>query len=342
MNKKPLSTALLAVLLFFAGGHRADAASWRVNSNANRHAHFTDINKAMDDSRVADGDTLYLDPGCLLTSTQNVTKRVTIIGTGYFLNAGAVFQTATINSDIYLKAANIKLEGVFIPNTVWLCADNLVLERCYATYIRWNGTGQHATVRQCYITGRIWGYGRDDMRSAYLTLENSIVISATGDHAVHALYSPIIRNNYLRVASNNSGLYCVYNVMYATITNNIIMNHHYPANVGTNRIECVLKNNINSSTGHDSFIEDVYLDTSTESAVFALSGTNDQRYTLKEDSPAKSAATDGGDCGPFGGLYPYVPSGYPFGMPRFESSSVGTRSVDGQVHVTQQVTIQDQ
>lgn len=81
MNKTFLTTALSAVLLF-AGGQQADAASWRINNNANRHAHFTDINAAMSSNDVVAGDTLYLDPGCLITSTQNVTKRVTVIGTG--------------------------------------------------------------------------------------------------------------------------------------------------------------------------------------------------------------------------------------------------------------------
>lgn len=83
MNKTFLTTALSAALLF-AGGQQADAASWRINSNANRHAHFTSINAAMSSADVVAGDTLYLDPGFTLTDNQNVTKRVTIIGGGTF------------------------------------------------------------------------------------------------------------------------------------------------------------------------------------------------------------------------------------------------------------------
>ena len=80
----------------------------------------------------------------------------------------------------------------------------------------------------------------------------------------------------------------------------------------------------------------------SEADIFTLTGQNDQRYQLKDDSPAKGAADDGGDCGPYGGRFPYVPSGYPLGMPRFETSAADTRPQSGQVSVTQTVTIQKQ
>ncbi len=336
MNKFILSTALFSVL--FAGGMETDAASWRINSNANRHAHFIDINAAMSSSDVVEGDTLYLDPGCTLTSTQNVTKRVTIIGTGYFLD-GTTHLQATIDADIYLKAARTKIESVNVPQTIWLCSNDLTVERCRTSYIRWDATGQHAIVRQCYIKGRLWGYGVDDMRSAYLTLENCIIINTTSNHTVQSLYSPVIRHNYIRIEYNGSSGYCIYDVKSAIITDNILINRYKPNQLGNNRYEpFIWKNNIESSSGDAAG----QLGTGDESVVFALQGQNDQRYELKDDSPAKGAATDGGDCGPSGGAYHYVPSGYPFGMPRFESSTVSNRPQDGQVSVSQRVTIQKQ
>ena len=138
---------------------------------------------------------------------------------------------------------------------------------------------------------------------------------------------PVIRNNYVQTTYSQS--VAVARVSGGTITNNILA---YGSNVTTAFYEvndCSISANIIIGQKHES-----------EAAVFALEGTNDQRYRLKEDSPARGAASDGGDCGPFGGMYPYVCSGYPLGMPRFESSTVPTRPQDGQLRVTQKVAIQ--
>lgn len=327
---KLLLSAFAAFTL--VSGTTAEARSWRINNDAEKKAHFADINAAMSSSDVVDGDTLYLDPGCLITSQQYVTKRVTIIGCGYFSNG--VVKLATLKCTVSLRAKGCKLEGCYIPdNTICFSADNVIVERTCAKYVRWESSGNYCTVRQCYITNNIAGYGTTDTRSAHFTLENSIITQTTSDCTVQDLYLPTIRNNYLRC--NN---HPVYRITQGIIENNIVMNPSNIENVGTSRSECTLRNNIESKTGD----ADNLLGSADESLVFALEGTNDQRYRLKEDSPARGAASDGGDCGPFGGMYPYVPSGYPLGMPRFESSSVPTRPLDGQLRVTQKVVLQSE
>ena len=77
-------------------------------------------------------------------------------------------------------------------------------------------------------------------------------------------------------------------------------------------------------------------------AVFVLKGTNDQRYQLKADSPAKGAATDGGDCGPFGGLYPYVIGGKPAGYPYYTKAVIGTRAENGKINVSLNIKMQNE
>ena len=80
--KTSISHILAATFLVLAAT-TVQARSWRINNNANLKPDFTDINAAMSSESVAAGDTLYLDPGCNLVTTQNVTKQVTIIGCGY-------------------------------------------------------------------------------------------------------------------------------------------------------------------------------------------------------------------------------------------------------------------
>lgn len=349
MNKSFLTTALSAVLLF-GGGQQADAASWRINNNANRHAHFTDINAAMSSNDVVAGDTLYLDPGCLIASTQNVTKRVTIIGTGYFLS-GTVFQGANISGTVHIKADNTKMEGVLFTNTsssgaLDLAANNIIIERCKMPNIY--VAGNYCTIRQCYITSYI------NFNASYskCMLCNSIINyseAAASSNVYKPFYGTIknatLQNNYIVQRRRANSNYIIdASFQSCNIKDNIIICPGAPNQLINNPSNCTITHNVLSCADgtYTVYPDNVCLGSADETVLVVAEGNNDLWYLPKDDSPAKGYATDGGDCGPFGGRYPYVPSGYPLGMPRFESSVVGTRPQSGQVSVNQQVTIQKQ
>ena len=346
MKMKKIATfpiSCVTALLLFAGTATAEARSWRVNSDATKHAHFADINAAMSSSEVLDGDTLYLDPGCTLTATQNVTKRVTVIGNGYLTDIAA-FPCATISGALYLKSIGCKIESTQITSTTYLCANNITIERCKTSSVNYSGTAQYATIRQCYIpNGQIKGAGTADVRTIGWTIENCIIIYTDNFDPVLKLFSPIIRNNYVRPNYSKGSASLAY-MTNAVATNNVFINTKFIQNANPYEMtDCVIRNNVmHVEELKDTYPDNIYITSNTEEAVFALEGTNDQLYTLKDGSPAIGAATDGGDCGPTGGLYPYVPSGFPFGMPHFQSSSISTRPQSGKVSVSQQVIIQNQ
>jgi hypothetical protein len=79
----------------------------------------------------------------------------------------------------------------------------------------------------------------------------------------------------------------------------------------------------------------------TEATIFTLQGADDSRYQLKDDSPAKGAAADGGDCGPFGGDYPYVIGGLPIGHPYYTKAVISPRSDNDKVKVSLQIKMQN-
>ena len=79
-----------------------------------------------------------------------------------------------------------------------------------------------------------------------------------------------------------------------------------------------------------------------EAAVFALTGLNDERFTLKNDSPAKGYAEGGGDCGPFGGQYPYVPGGMPKYAPYFTKANIASKATGNELSVSLQIVQQEQ
>ena len=98
MKKTFTTSILMAVLAMIAT--TANAKSWRINNDVTKKADFTNLNSAMSNENVQADDTLYLDPGCNLTEDQTVTKRVIIVGSGYFrTNAPHLF--ATISGQLY-------------------------------------------------------------------------------------------------------------------------------------------------------------------------------------------------------------------------------------------------
>lgn len=347
-NHHKYSGVLIAALLLFAGGH-SDAASWRINNNTNRHAHFASINAAMDSNDVQDGDTLYLDPGCTLTANQTVSKRVTIIGTGYYLDSGT-HEVGAINATLYLKAAGIKMEGVAVTTTsykTWYVqADNVTIERCLTNYIYIQG--QHAVIRQCRGF-HYYGKGKDSMDSAYCIIENCLLGTSSAVN-VYDLCNATICNNYLWTRSNNTnGL--LNNLKGCVIKNNIIIGSQKPDVMfnAANLTECIVTNNVMSCAEgvYPAYPDNICLGSNSSSEVFLKkldeSTYDDKEFVaLKDVELVKGVADDGGDCGPFGGTHPYVPSGYPFGMPRFVTSSSGFRATDGKVSFSNQVTIQKQ
>jgi hypothetical protein len=348
-NHHKYSGILIVALLLFAGGH-SDAASWRINNNANRKAHFTDINAAMSSSKVQEGDTLYLDPGCTLTSNQTVSKRVTIIGTGYSLESGT-HDVAAINAQLYIKAPGTKIESVAVTitgtdKTWYVQAANVTIERCHNHFI--SIEAQYANIRQCRGF-HYFGKGKDSMTSAYCTIENCMLGTNTAVN-IYDLCLATIRNNYLWTESTSDsykGL--LNNLSKCTIVNNIIVGSQKPNNMFTpdNLTDCIVRNNIMTCAEgtYPGYPDNICLGSNTTAEVFTVKLDNrtlsDKLFLpVKDLEQAKGYANDGGDCGPFGGTYPYILSGYPFGMPHFKSSSADFRATDGKVSFSNEVTIQ--
>jgi hypothetical protein len=346
MKKIFTTSVLFAVLAITAT--TADAKSWRINNDVTQKADFTDLNAAMSSNDVVADDTLYLDPGCNLIEDQTVTKRVTIVGPGYF-RVNTPHRFASISGKLYLKAQYIKVEGVIMTKVTYLCANYITLERCKTNTIYINENwqqpaAQHATIRQCYVVD-IQGPGLSYKdKAAFAKIENCIIM-VNNMTPIEDIYSPTIRNCYIAYTGTNTGIYAIKNVDNATITNNIIINQCTNTQVFSGLTNSIVSNNV-MSCAEDTYsaytTNNRFLNSADESLVFALEGTNDQKYQLKADSPAKGYATDEGDCGPFGGGYPYVLNGQPAGYPYYTKAVIGTRSKDGKVNVSLNIKMQDE
>lgn len=343
--KQLLSVAALAAVMLAGTAGTASARSWRVNSNAAKAPHFTTINAACSSEDVQAGDTLYLDPDMYITSDQTISKTLTVIGTGYFLT-NLPYGSATIAGGLTISAANSKIEGCVITGIISVKAQNVTIERCKADNsnitigMDWLN-GSNAVFRQCYLK-RIFGVSSTDNKSAHCTIENCMFVRST-DNAISSLYYPIIRNNSILFDYNNSGCNPFSDIANAQIYNNVIIRKDSYPNQLFFRVEnSEVYNNVLScsESTYPAWPQNRCLNSKDASLVWTLTGANEAQYQLKDESPAEGYAAGGGDCGAFGGLFPYVLSGHPVGMPYFESTNTPTRSINGQVKITQHVKLQ--
>jgi len=120
-----------------------------------------------------------------------------------------------------------------------------------------------------------------------------------------------------------------HNVMYGKITayNSLFSNNIVVAGTGWNLEQCAYFNNITNEEqfgAENGNIANVNMD---DVFVGEEGNSTDGQWQLASGSVAIGADSEGGDCGMFGGLFPYILSGVPSELPAiyyFYSSSEGT------------------
>src|SRR4051812_48353519 len=78
-------TTLATVLLFLLCTNSTYAKIWRVNNITGINANYTDVNTAINAGTTQAGDTIHIEPSTTSYGNVSVSKRVVIIGNGYFL-----------------------------------------------------------------------------------------------------------------------------------------------------------------------------------------------------------------------------------------------------------------
>lgn len=331
----------------------AQARSWRVNSNPDAKANFASINDAMASLDVFNGDTIYLDPGCVL-NYQKISKGVTIIGPGYNLDGneqGTVLQgTTTIENENH-----VKIEGCYIEN-LSIASANPTIERCKIKEISCN-KHNNITLLSCFI-----GSGTNYVIKGYEYQPPSNLIMSNCICLGGILYftAATITNNVFIAKSQPEAFYVLDRVTNSTIKNNIIINAHTEYSVGDDQRPYYYKNNtIKNTTVEDgNTISNNVLSTEAQHAfanypnnkfigataadIFTLTGGVEAMYKLKEGSPAIGYGTNGYDCGAFSGPYPYVLSGRPRFLPYIYEAIIPNQPTDGKLNVTLKIKTQNE
>jgi len=297
-------TLTFCILTFYSTfTQSALAEKFRVN-NTGIAANFTSAQQAASSSSVHAGDTLYFEGSMFSYGNLEVTKRLVLIGPGYFLGQNPETQANIAYARI--ENLNFSLGSKGSVMTGMTVASWTTLQDTAITITR-NNLGSTNVYNPCINSVISQNY----IHSLYLsgstgnTISNNIFLKSDGCWNGNCLTlggnsSAIIRNNIF------NGCQAIENSVYE---NNIATGTAANGNNTFTAANSTVYNNIGASTQYGSSNgnqENVDMAT-----VFINTGSNDGRYQLPAGSPALGAGVGGADCGIFGGPDPYVLSGMP-------------------------------
>lgn len=332
--------------LFFALSYQsASAKIWRVNNNPSIVADFTTLQAAHDGA--ASGDTLHLEASPTSYGNLTLTKKLIILGTGYYLdenpNTQAIAQSSKVGSFTINPGSNgsVIMGLDFMGSAMGISSHDIVIRRN-------KFCSPHSGVHDFNTPTITLGYVNNTSAPV-----SNIVISENYGVVIKVNYASsglLITNNYIAyggsAADNTTGVCLELHAdVVALIQNNIFRRGKIIAN-NSSFSNNIMVNGFLSGTGnllsHNLANADQFGTTNGNQAnvvmtsVFVGAGTgisSDGQWKLKAGSPALGAgygSTAGApvDCGMFGGNTPYVLAGQP-SMPAiyfFENQPVGSNT----------------
>lgn len=307
------------------GAISANATIWRVNNTTGVDADFTNLQTAVT-SAVA-GDTIHLEPSATGYGNVTVTKKITIIGNGYFQDGSTYLNTyntglkadtnnSSINSIIFQGGGEYSMVTGCYINNVYIHTSNITVKRNYvysAIYLsnytnNVYGNVDSIDIRQNVISQYgIYQYQFSATASNFtisdISIQNNILYYTYNSYGINlaAGMEGFIQNNVFAGGFASTGI----NVYNFQINNNILVtgtftpnNNVYFNNIGTGTQFGTANNNqSNVSTA----------------AMFTsyVSPFSEEDFEINPTGPAAGTGFNGVDVGIYGGPDPYRKSGIP-------------------------------
>jgi len=317
-------TLLSVIALGFV--YNAQAKIWRLNNNVAVNADFTTFYQAAGSASVLAGDTLYLEPSATAYTTNSftLTKRLVVIGSGYFLDPTDVtypfnpgLQVAGRTAQLgflYLGAGSdgSKFMGISMEGSVYFSgSSNVKFEKVYFGYggiYFQSGTNDNVSIRKCFYYGGSGFSSSTTVTITNLVIENNIFYGGYLTLDQLSGSGNIFRNN--SIINSGSGF---------TISNTYVANNIFGTGGGvSNFVNCTIKNNLfqsNQTLPGTATNNQVNVNMANV-YVGGTTGSLDSRAVLKAGSPAIGAGLTVGavvtpDCGAYGATDPYKLSGIP-------------------------------
>jgi hypothetical protein len=319
----------------------ANAKIWRLNNN-NTYTPVVQVDfltnvtlqQAHDSAKVQSGDTIHIEQSPTNYGGCTFTKRLTVIGAGYFLNDNPNTQVNRNQSSLVSNlifnnpgAAGSVVMGLTLNNAEYLqvSVNNMVVRHNWigTVYI---GSGNANTVNntliaQNIINGSQSGIGIQTVggttgKTTDVKIYGNIIVAGAVSTAWYAINlsantSGIIKNNLLY------SYYHIFNVSNFYMVNNLAYN-----GVGVSFSpffnNCVLEYNLGNHAGVFATpvnqTNTVVGNGNITAANFLFVGATpniDKDWQLQAGSPAKNVGKGGIDIGPYAGDFPYRLSGIP-------------------------------
>ncbi len=304
---------VLSFLLVITTVANVQATTFIVSNVPGFPANYSNLQTCVD--VAVNGDIIIVQGSGTNYGDIIVTKRLTIMGPGYFLNQNpqtqAVLATAKLNS-IYFKngSSGSILEGMDVVGTAPFyysggpCAgtvDNFSIKidsssvTCISNY--WTNWIQISNSTGSIIKSSYGDYVFAHLNVSNLLIENTILGQAyvSNSNILNCLFGFISAGNANCfencLLKNNIILSSSFSIVSSSLNNNIFLsNNPLGVNIGNNLVN---------------------IDPVTLFVGYPNQGGNslDGKFRLKSNSPAIGAGEGGIDVGPFGGSSPYSLSG---------------------------------
>jgi hypothetical protein len=265
-----------------------------------------------DDTNVMAGDTLLVEGTSKEYGKLTCTKKLAIIGPGYFLTENPQSQANSLSARVQDINFNTGSEGSVIIG--------LFFSSGQTYYYPAVGVDGIAIIR-CYLTN---GVRITSSISSLVILQNYIERYGVIVQQTYYSFGGVILNNNIIASDITIDQYPNYPRIFTTVENNVFLEdvklstNSFRSNIIVKKMATV---NVTSGGVQNNLVSNSQLpatngnQTYNETALFVgLAGAGnspDGQYKLKTDSPYKTAGFNGAEPGAFGGNEPYVLSGIP-------------------------------
>ena len=297
MKTKKYTLMLITFLMIT----QVNATIWRINNTPGADANYSTIVAAVAHGTVTNGDTLFIEGSAVAYGGFTTAKSLVYIGPGYFLDENpetqANFTAARITGTVTLNngSAGSVMTGLYFYN-LSLNDDNIVIKRNRFSYLSLGSGIVNIIVKKNYF-------------SNYLTVGTNC-------------QNIIISNNYIDGGSAGSTVISSSSTSALTVDHNVILGRITAYNsVFSNNIivegsawtveKSIYFNNIANEAQFGNENNNQWYVDMADVFVGATDNSTDGQWQLKTGSPAIGTDSEGGDCGMFGGISPYILSGVP-------------------------------
>lgn len=306
------SRSMLTLLLILTITSTSIAKIWYVDNNTGNSADFTKISDAI--TAAAAGDTIYVAGSSINYSSLTLTKKLVLIGPGYFLGENPKSQVLPLSAKITGATFDSGSEGSIVSGfessgKFSVNVNNITLKNNYIHLTR-TTINISSNVANTIVSNNYLSISSDGVGSSCILIHNytsNIIISnnymeniphGTSTYVISSSSSSsIIQNNVLNGSIYGGG---------SLIQNNILIGGSL-----TETTASTIKNNMSNQSQFGTSngnLENVDMAT----IFLGVEGNStDGQWQLKSGTAAIGAGANGEDLGMFGGSSPYVLSGLP-------------------------------